>query len=94
MHLFLRKSEIVRKFILSNNHCSFTLTDKVVITSITNPLRKHQNEKYLCFSLFIFSQSKIQFETLEQYRPSEEHFTHHLYLLTREKRWIYTDLKN
>ena len=43
---------------------------------MTNLLTKHQNEKYLL--LFIFNQSKIQFETVEQYWPSEEHFTRHL----------------
>ena len=36
---------------------------------------KAPNEKYLF--LFIFNQSKIQFETMEQYRHSEEHLTRH-----------------
>ena len=73
---FWRKAEIFQKFIL-RSHCSFTLTDNIFITSINsvsnlvvtgkNPLRKHQM-KNVCFSVFIFNQSKIQFETLEQYR--------------------------
>ena len=50
--------------------------------------------KNICFSLFTFNQSKIQFETQEHYRDSEEHLTYHLHLLTREKPWIYMDLKN
>ena len=50
-----KRSKIFRNFILRNNHCSFTLTDKIVITSTTNILRKHQNEKYLF--LFIYIQS-------------------------------------
>ena len=39
-------------------------------------IEKAPNKKYLFF--FIFNQSKIQFETLEQDRLSEKHLTHHL----------------
>ena len=43
----------------------------------TNLLKKHQM-KNICFSLFTFNQSKIQLETIEHYRHSEEYFMHHL----------------
>ena len=48
----------------------------LVVTG-TNLLRKHQM-KNICFSLFTFNQSRIQFETLEYCLHSEEHLTHHL----------------
>ena len=85
--VFWRKSEIFPEVHFKGYHCFITLTDKIVITSINsarnlavirkNLLRKHQM-KNICFSLFTFNQSKIQFETLEHYRHSEEHLTHHL----------------
>ena len=48
----------------------------LVVTG-TNLLKKHQM-KNICFPLFTFNQSKIQFETMEHYRHSEEHLAHHL----------------
>ena len=85
--VFWRKSEIFPEVHFKGYHCFITLTDKIVITSINsarnlavirkNLLRKHQM-KNICFSLFTFNQSKIQFETLEHYGHSEEHLTHHL----------------
>ena len=101
--LFWRKSEIFPEVHCNGYYCFITLTNKIVITRInsvhnlvvtgTNLLRKHQM-KNICFSLITFNQSKIQFETLEHYRDSEEHLAHHLQLLTREKPWIYTDLSS
>ena len=100
---FLEKIKNISEVHFKGYHCFITLTDKFVIASInsvrnsvvtgTNLLRKHQM-KNICFSLFTFSQPKIQFKTLEHYRHSEEHLTHYLQLLTREKPCIYTDLKN
>ena len=86
--VFWRKSEIYLEVHFKGYHCFITLTDKIVITSNNNSarnvavtgknlLRKHQM-KNICVSLFTFNQSKIQFETLEHYRHSEEHLTHHL----------------
>ena len=85
--LFWRKSEIFPEAHFKDYLCFITLTDKIVITSInsacnlavtgTNLLRKHQM-KNIFFSLFTFNQSKIQSETLEHYRHTEEHLTHHL----------------
>ena len=84
-------------------HCFITLTEKIVITSInsvsnlvvTGPslLGKHQMKNIFFLYLLSINQ-KIQFETREHYRDSEEHLTHHLQLLTGEKPRIYTDLKN
>ena len=71
--LFWRKSEILPKFILRAITVS-SPRQKIVITVInrvsnvvvtgTNLFRKHQ-VKNICFSLFTFNQSKIQFETRE-----------------------------
>ena len=71
---FLEKIRNIPEVHFKGYHCFITLTDKIVITSInsvrnlvftgTNLLRNHQL-KTICFSLFTFSQSKIQFETLE-----------------------------
>ena len=76
LHIFWGKSEIFQKVHFKGDHCSFILGDKIVIISVNsisnvavtgaNPLRKHQM-KNICFALFIFNQSKIQFEILEQY---------------------------
>ena len=67
LNLFWRKTDCYHKYYSASN---------LVVTG-ANPLRKHQM-KNICFALFIFNQSKIQFETLEQYRHSEEHLTRHL----------------
>ena len=83
-HLFLEKNENFPILIAITVHLE---QDRIVITSISsvsnlvvtreNSLRKHQLKKYLFCSIF-FNQSKIQFETLEEYRHSEERLTYHL----------------
>ena len=48
-----------------------------LVVTLTNLLKKHQIKNF-CFPLFTFNQSKIQIETIEHYRHSEEHLVHHL----------------